>query len=124
MTNLSGSLRIRRKTSRSTFIHVISDSHHALDRNDEGLVKDGTEKHLQEWLADNLSAVGEGFTLLPEKSIRAKGTLIFSKDALDSMWQWKNAAMSGAWTVYRYLSALEAMDVYGPIKGMIVALDV
>lgn len=108
--------------------HVISDSHHALDLHDEGLIKDGTEKHLQEWLADNPSAVGEGFTFVAREVHTGEGHVdLLMKDALGFhvAVEVKRVAMSGAVDqVLGYLSALEAMEVYGPIKGMIVALDV
>jgi RecB family endonuclease NucS len=111
-----------------TLHHVISDANHALDLHDEGLVKDGTEKHLQEWLAENPSAVGEGFTFVAREVHTGEGHVdLLMKDALGFhvAVEVKRVAMSGAVDqVLGYLSALEAMDVYGPIKGMIVALDV
>lgn len=42
---------------------VISDTEHLLD-DKEKLVKDGTEKHLQEWIAANPECLGEGWSFV------------------------------------------------------------
>jgi RecB family endonuclease NucS len=108
--------------------HVLSDSHHALDLNDEGLIRDGTEKHLQEWLAENPSTLGEGFTLVAREVQTGNGPVdLLMMNALGEhiAVEVKRVAMLGAvGQIMRYTSALEEMELYGPVKGMIAALDV
>jgi len=108
--------------------HVISDSHHALDLNDEGLIRDGTESHLQEWLAENPSALGEGFTFVAREVQTGNGPvdlLMMDSEGNHVAVEVKRVAMLGAvGQIMRYMSALEETEQYGPIKGMIAALDI
>ena len=107
--------------------HVVSDSHHALDLHDEGLIRDGTEGHLQEWLSQNPSALGEGFSFVGREINTGNGHVDIMVQDTEGTYiavEVKRVAMLGAvGQVMRYVSALHEAGEHGPVKGMIAALD-
>jgi RecB family endonuclease NucS len=107
---------------------VISDTTHDLDENDEGLVRDGTEGHLQEWLAENPEALGEGYTLVAREAQAGGGRVdLLVKDAegVHVAVEVKRVAMVSAVKQVRgYVEDLNEKGEYGVVRGMIAALDI
>lgn len=109
---------------------VFSDSDHILDLDEEGLIRDGTESHLQEWLADNPEVMGEGYTLVKREFQTGSGPVdILLRDAQGGYiaCEIKRTAMLGSISqVKRYVDALEEMPEFedSKIRGIVVALDI
>lgn len=109
---------------------VHSDSEHLLDLDEEGLIRDGTESHLQEWLADNPEIMGEGFTLVKREFQTGSGPVdILVRDAHGAYvaCEVKRTAMLGSvGQATRYVEALREMPEFEDcdIRGMVVALDI
>jgi RecB family endonuclease NucS len=111
-----------------TMHRVVSDSQHILDLEDEGLVRDGTERQLQAWLAENPAALGLGFEVVGREIQTGHGPVdLLVKDAEGNhiAVEVKRVAMLGAvGQVLRYVTALEETGEYGPVRAMVAALDV
>jgi RecB family endonuclease NucS len=109
---------------------VYSDSEHLLDLDEEGLIRDGTESHLQEWLAANPEVMGEGYTLVQREFQTGSGPVdILLKDAYGGYIavEVKRTAMLGSVSqVKRYVDALEEMPEFenSEVRGIVVALDI
>lgn len=109
---------------------VFSDSEHLLDLDEEGLIRDGTESHLQEWLADNPEVMGEGFSLVKREFQTGSGPvdiLLQDGDRSYIAVEVKRTAMLGSVSqVKRYVDALEEMPEFEDcdIRGIVVALDI
>ncbi len=111
---------------------VISDSEFELPAEEEGLVRDGTEDHLQEWLADNPEVIGEGFKLVRREYPTGNGPvdlLVEDADGFPIAVEVKRIAMTAAVDqVGRYVNALsDAEDgefTEVPVRGILVALDI
>lgn len=118
-----------RKENLTVLLHgVVSDSEHVLDLNDEGLIRDGTENHLQEWLSENPELLGEGFSFVAREVNTGNGPvdiLVKDREGMHVAVEVKRVAMLGAvGQIMRYVSALEEAGEHGPVRGMIAALDV
>lgn len=111
-----------------TLHDVISDSEHELDLDAEGLVRDGTESHLQEWLAENPEVIGSGFTLV-EREFRTEhgpvDLLMKDSDGNYLAVEIKRVAMlNTVGQVKRYVDAMTETGLHGDVRGLIVALDI
>lgn len=118
-----------RKETLEVRIHrLISDSDFDLAALDPGLSRDGTEHHLQAWLADNPEALGDGYTFVAREYQTGAGPvdlLVTDADGNYVAVEVKRVAMLGAVDqVLRYVSALNASEELGVVRGMIAALDV
>lgn len=118
---------------------IYSDISHSVDLDEEGLIKDGTESHLQEWLADNPGVIGENFTLVKREFQTGDGPVdLLVRDAdggYVAVEVKRTAMLSSVSQVKRYIDALrelqeqeneadrEGLEPF-PIRGMIVALDI
>lgn len=110
---------------------LISDSSFDLPAEEEGLIRDGTENHLQAWLADNPEVIGSGYTLVQREYPTGNGPvdlLVKDADGNPIAVEVKRVAMIGAiGQVKRYVSALTDEDgdfADTPVKGIVVALDI
>lgn len=109
-------------------LEILSDSAHILAEVDEGLIRDGTEAHLQAWLAEYPEVLGEGYTLVEREFNTGNGPV----DLLvkDNQGQYiavevKRVAMLGAvGQVKRYIDALNDKPEFEGSKGIVVALDI
>lgn len=107
---------------------IYSDTEHTLEENDEGLIRDGTEAHLQAWLAANPEVLGEGYTLVEREFNTGNGPV----DLLvrDNRGQYvavevKRVAMLGAvGQVNRYVNALNEEPEFEGSTAIIAALDI
>lgn len=97
---------------------------------DPGLVRDGTESHLQEWIAQNPESLGAGVTLVSREFRTDNGPvdlLLRDADGAPLAVEVKRVAMLGAvYQAKRYVDALNNCDdetLHGA-RGIIAALDV
>lgn len=111
---------------------IISDSEFELPAEEEGLVRDGTEDHLQEWLADNPEVIGKGYTLVKREYSTGNGPvdlLVEDSLGLPIAVEVKRTAMIAAVDqVGRYVNALSDADDGEfhdkQVRGIVVALDI
>lgn len=121
----------RHESLRIELHQIISDFNVPLIAEDDpGLVRDGTENQLQEWLAANVHVLGEGFTLVQREYPTGNGPvdlLVRDADGVPVAVEVKRVAMLGAVDqVRRYVEALKASEGEGfeRTTGIITALDV
>lgn len=107
---------------------VISDSQHLLEEKDAGIVNQGTEYHLQEWLSQNPEAVGEGFTFVEREFQTGEGRVdLLMKDAQGDYVavEVKRVALSPAVNqAKRYRESLCEVEGYENVRGMVAALEI
>lgn len=129
----------QRKESLRIEIHeIVSDIDVPLVQYDEGLIRDGTEAQLQEWLADNLHVFGEGYELVGREFPTGNGPVdLFVHSKVDNQYYAvevkRVAILSAVYQVKRYVDALnsptgegeDAKDpAFGEVKGIMAALDI
>lgn len=111
-----------------TLHEIVSDSAHELDLDAEGLITEGTENHLQEWLADNPEVIGEGFTFVEREFRTEHGPVdLLMKDPEGNYLavEIKRIAMLGTvGQVQRYVDAMNETGLHGDVRGLIVARDI
>lgn len=109
---------------------VFSDTEHYLDLDEEGLIRDGTESQLQEWIADNPYVLGEGFTLVQREFQTGSGPVDILAQDEDGHYicvEVKRTAMLGSvGQATRYVEALQEMPDFEDkqVRGMVAALDI
>lgn len=118
----------RQENLRIIIHEIVSDVTVSLVENDEGLLRDGTEAHLQAWLAYHPEALGEGYTLVQREFPTGHGPvdlLVLDETGAPVAVEVKRVAMPNAvYQVKRYVDALGEVDGYGKVRGMIAALDI
>lgn len=121
-----------RKESLQITIHEVhAQFEHELDPDEPGLIRDGTENHLSEYLSRHPELFGAGYTLVQREfrtSAGAVDILFQHADGHHLVVEVKRIAMLGAVDqVIRYTNALadaDPADEFDDVRGMIVALDV
>lgn len=118
-----------RKESLQISLHsIISDSAFPLALDEVGLVRDGTEHHLQAWLAENPETLGKGFTLVKREYPTGNGPvdlLVLDELGNPVAVEVKRIAMLGAVDqCNRYVEALREIEGFHHVRGMIAALDI
>ena len=107
-----------------TIEEVYSDHQVEMPTEDPGLIRDGTEKQLQDWLADNITVLGASLEFRKKEYRTQDGAVdLLAWDHANNehvLIEVKRVAMSNA--VYQVKKYLDDFD--GPKRGMIVALDV
>lgn len=115
-----------RETLAITISEVLADTEHALEAADPGLVKRGTERDLQAWLARHPDTLGEGHVLLAREHPTGAGPvdlMVLGPDGIPVAVEVKRVASLGAVDqVSRYVEALTADG--SECRGMIAAFDV
>lgn len=129
----------QRKESLRIEIHeIVSDIDVPLVQHDEGLIRDGTEAQLQEWLADNLHVFGEGYELVGREFPTGNGPVdLFVRNTVDNQHYAvevkRVAILSAVYQVKRYVDALNSPTEqeegvqdpqFGKVKGIMAALDI
>lgn len=117
-----------RKESLSITLHeVYSDAEFPLVTEDEGLVRDGTEKQLQEWISRNPECIGEGFTFVQREFPTGNGPVdLLVRDAEGNpvVVEVKRVAMLPAVDqVRRYAEALRPTEGFENVRAIVAALD-
>ena len=107
-----------------TFEEIISDTAHELGV-DPGLSKDGVEAHLQELLAANTTALGDGLSLVRREYPTEIGPVdLMCRDAdgrLVAIEVKRRGEIDGVEQLTRYLTLLRNDPAMADIRGMFVA---
>jgi len=110
-----------------TMEEVLSDSSWELGV-DPGLVKDGVEAHLQEMLAEQISLVGEGHTLVRREYPTAIGPVdILARDshgAAVAIEIKRRGDIDGVEQLTRYLDLLNRDPNLAPVRGVFAAQEI
>ena len=109
-------------------IHEIYSEHNHELGVDPGLVKDGVEAHLQKLLAENLSPLGDGYTLVRREYPTAIGPV----DLLVRGAQGESIAVEikrrgeidGVEQLSRYLELLNRDPLIAPVRGVFAAQEI
>ena len=112
---------------RITVEEVVSDTTVELGE-DPGLVKDGVESHLHELLAEHISTLGEGFTLVRREYPTAIGPVdLLAKDpdgktvAVEVK---RRGGIDGVEQLTRYVELLNRDSVLRPVQGVYAAQEI
>lgn len=106
---------------------IVSDHSHELGI-DPGLVKDGVEAQLQKLLAENLSPLGEGYTLVRREYPTAIGPVdILCKSAQGetvAVEIKRRGEIDGVEQLTRYLELLNRDPLIAPVRGIFAAQEI
>ncbi|WP_436773146.1 endonuclease NucS [Yinghuangia sp. YIM S09857] len=110
-----------------TIEEKLHDSSHELGV-DPGLVKDGVEAHLQELLADRITTLGDGWTLVRREYPTAIGPVdILCKDSdggTVAVEIKRRGEIDGVEQLTRYLELLNRDPLLAPVKGIFAAQEI
>ena len=106
---------------------VHHDTEHELGV-DPGLVKDGVEAHLQALLAEHISTLGEGFSLVRREYMTAIGPVdLLAKDAAGvsvAVEIKRRGEIDGVEQLTRYLELLNRDPHLAPVTGVFAAQEI
>lgn len=109
---------------RITIDDVELDSSHELGI-DPGLVKDGVEAHLQELLAEHVSTLGDGYTLVRREYMTAIGPVDLLCRSADggtvAVEIKRRGEIDGVEQLTRYLELLNRDPLLAPVSGVFAA---
>lgn len=95
---------------------------------DPGLIKDGVEAHLQELLAEHITVLGDGYTLVRREYPTPLGPVdIMAKDpdgkavAVEVK---RRGNIDGVEQLTRYVDMLSRDSLLGPVKGVFAAQEI
>jgi RecB family endonuclease NucS len=112
---------------RITLEEVLHDTSHELGV-DPGLVKDGVEAHLQELLAAQITALGDGYTLIRREYPTAIGPVdILCRDAdgrTVAVEIKRRGEIDGVEQLTRYLELLDRDPLLTPVTGVFAAQQI
>lgn len=110
-----------------TIDEVLHDSSHELGP-EPGLVKDGVEAHLQELLAEHITTLGEGWTLIRREYPTAIGPVdILCRDAEGgtvAVEVKRRGEIDGVEQLTRYLELLNRDPLLAPVRGVFAAQQI
>jgi len=110
-----------------TIDEVLHDSRHELGA-EPGLVKDGVESHLQELLAEHVSTLGEGWTLVRREYPTAIGPvdlMVRDADGASVAVEVKRRGeIDGVEQLTRYLDLLNRDPLLAPVHGVFAAQQI
>ena len=106
---------------------VFHDSSHALGV-DPGLIKEGVEAHLQEMLAEQITLIGPGHTLVRREYPTAIGPVdILARDASGAAVAIeikRRGDIDGVEQLTRYLDLLNRDPLLAPVRGIFAAQEI
>jgi RecB family endonuclease NucS len=109
-------------------LHEIHSEHSHELGIDPGLVKDGVEAHLQKLLAENLSPLGEGYTLVRREYPTAIGPvdlLVRGAEGQTVAVEIKRRGeIDGVEQLTRYLELLNRDPLIAPVHGIFAAQEI
>ncbi|WP_273112744.1 endonuclease NucS [Corynebacterium durum] len=112
---------------RITLEAVHSDYYYDLGE-DPGLVKDGVEMHLQELLAEHITTLGDGYTLIRREYPTAIGPVdILCRDsdgATVAVEIKRRGGIDGVEQLSRYLELLNRDELLKPVQGVFAAQEI
>lgn len=95
---------------------------------DPGLIKDGVEAHLQELLAEHITVLGEGYTLVRREYPTPLGPVdIMAKDpngAAVAVEVKRRGNIDGVEQLTRYIEMLSRDSLLGEVKGVFAAQEI
>lgn len=95
---------------------------------DPGLVKDGVEAHLQELLAEHITTLGKGYTLVRREYPTAIGPVdLMAQDAKKgyvAVEIKRRGEIDGVEQLTRYLELLNRDDLLAPVSGVFAAQEI
>lgn len=95
---------------------------------DPGLVKDGVEAHLQELLAEHITTLGKGYTLVRREYPTAIGPVdLMAQDASKgyvAVEIKRRGDIDGVEQLTRYLELLNRDDLLAPVQGVFAAQEI
>ncbi|SDC49995.1 endonuclease NucS [Actinokineospora iranica] len=107
-----------------TLEEILHDSKHELGA-EPGLVKDGVEAHLQELLAEHITTLGEGYSLVRREFPTAIGPVdIMCRDAAGASVAVeikRRGDIDGVEQLTRYLELLNRDPLLAPVQGVFAA---
>jgi RecB family endonuclease NucS len=107
-----------------TMAEILHDSSHELGV-DPGLIKDGVEAHLQELLAEHITTLGEGYSLIRREYMTAIGPVdILCRDGLGATVAVeikRRASIDAVEQLTRYLELLNRDPLLAPVEGILAA---
>jgi RecB family endonuclease NucS len=110
-----------------TMEEILHDSSHELGV-DPGLQKDGVEAHLQELLAEHITTLGDGWTLIRREYPTAIGPVdILCRDHLGgtvAIEIKRRGEIDGVEQLTRYLELLNRDTLLAPVKGVFAAQEI
>jgi RecB family endonuclease NucS len=110
-----------------TIEEILHDSSHELGV-DPGLRKDGVEAHLQELLAEHITTLGDGWTLIRREYMTAIGPVdILCRDHLGgtvAVEIKRRGEIDGVEQLTRYLELLNRDPLLSPVKGVFAAQEI
>lgn len=124
----------RRENLSITLHEILSETEYDLVEDDPGLIRDGTEDQLQEWLSNRPEIFGPEYDLVSREYPTGNGPvdLLFTDDERNLLAvEVKRVAMIGAVDqIRRYIDALKEQETHTEglnikeIRGAIAALDI
>lgn len=117
------------KESLQVKIHnLISDTKVGLDLTEVPLVRDGTEKQLQAWVAEHPEALGSGYSFIQREYPTGAGPvdiLVADEQGTPVLVEIKRVAtLSAVGQCKRYVDSINDEDGFEGTKGIIAALDI
>jgi RecB family endonuclease NucS len=110
-----------------TIAEILHDSSHELGL-DPGLRKDGVEAHLQELLAEHITTLGEGWTLVRREYPTAIGPVdILCRDESSgtvAVEIKRRGEIDGVEQLTRYLELLNRDPLISPVRGIFAAQEI
>jgi RecB family endonuclease NucS len=110
-----------------TIAEILHDSSHELGV-DPGLQKDGVEAHLQELLAEHITTLGEGWSLIRREYPTAIGPVdILCRDetnATVAIEIKRRGEIDGVEQLTRYLELLNRDPLLAPVRGIFAAQEI
>jgi len=107
-----------------TLEEILHDSAHELGA-EPGLVKDGVEAHLQELLAEHITTLGDGYSLIRREYMTAIGPVdILCRDdggATVAVEIKRRGEIDGVEQLTRYLELLNRDPLLSPVQGVFAA---
>ena len=95
---------------------------------DPGLVKDGVEAHLQELLAEHITTLGDGFSLVRREYPTAIGPVdLLARDATGrtvAVEVKRRGGIDGVEQLSRYVELLNRDDLLAPVSGVFAAQEI
>ena len=127
LTEESGTWTVSNKAGEKLVItleEVLHDSAHELGA-EPGLVKDGVEAHLQELLAEHITTLGDGYSLIRREYMTAIGPVdILCRDsggATVAVEIKRRGEIDGVEQLTRYLELLNRDPLLAPVQGVFAA---
>ncbi|MCZ9309058.1 endonuclease NucS [Corynebacterium uberis] len=112
---------------RITISEIVADSTYELGP-DPGLIKDGVEAHLQELLAEHITTLGEGYSLVRREYPTAIGPVdIVCRDAdgaTVAVEIKRRGGIDGVEQLTRYLELLNRDSLLAPVQGVFAAQEI